>query len=133
MTVSSLDLTKSTFLSIRSLAWLFGTAENFRPGSKEQCGERRAIRPIRRYHLQHSHVRGRKLDSGGGGHGVHRQGDSDAAAAAASVLLSGDCDLLADSRALGCVSVAPRFNFQILRYSEEIFLQLVLIHTTNWL
>ena len=38
----------------------------------------------------------------------------------------------ADSGALGYVSVAPRFNFQPLRYFEEIFLKLVVIDTT-WL
>ena len=31
----------------------------------------------------------------------------------------------ADSVALGCVTLAPRFNFSTLRYSEEIFVQLV--------
>ena len=36
-----------------------------------------------------------------------------------------------DSGALVCISPAPRFNFQTSIYSEEIFLQLVVIHTTK--
>ena len=38
----------------------------------------------------------------------------------------------ADSVALGCVALAPHFDFQTLRFSEEIFLKLVVIHNT-WL
>ena len=38
----------------------------------------------------------------------------------------------ADRRAVGCVSLAPRFIFQTLGISDEIFLKLVVIHTT-WL
>ena len=37
----------------------------------------------------------------------------------------------ADSGAFGWVSLAPCFNLHTLRYSEEIFSQLVVIHTTQ--
>ena len=40
--------------------------------------------------------------------------------------------LTADSVALGCVALAPHFTYQTLRFSEEIFLKLVVVHTT-WL
>ena len=36
-----------------------------------------------------------------------------------------------DSRALGGVSLAPRFTFQTPRYSEEIFLQLAMLRATE--